>query len=86
MDKAILDHGRMVASMVIQHELLPRIRDVLAYDLKVVEERIALFEKCFEDRRSKRLEAITIGELKKKDEEAMRKIDEEEAKKLQEET
>lgn len=57
-DDLVLKKGKEFASMVIQKEMLPIIRDVLHSDLKASDEQIAIFETKFKDRFSKRLEGL----------------------------
>lgn len=64
-DNMALEYGKNLASMVITVQLMPIIRDVLAFDLKVDEERIALFEEKFLERKDKRIAQLTKDEIEK---------------------
>jgi hypothetical protein len=63
-DKASMSNGRNIAGLVLTYEFMPIVRDVLAFDLKCDEERIALFEKRFEERKSARLDNLTMNDIK----------------------
>jgi len=69
-DLQINERAKQVSALVIKHEFMPIVRDVLAIDLGVDDERVAKFEKFFETRKDKRLEKIDTLRAKYQEDEA----------------